>query len=64
MYAIRSYYVVSQATGASALNGSRILIVSSDGNSAFTLKKYLASWGVSAVIVDKAAQAFSPLIFV
>ena len=53
---------VSQATGPGVLSGSRILIVSSDGNSAFTLKKHLASWGVSAVIVDRAAQAFSPLI--
>lgn len=58
----KQHELVSQATGASALIGSRILIVSSDGNSSFTLKKYLASWGVSAVIVDKAAQAFSPLI--
>ncbi len=58
----KQHELVSQATGASTLSGSRILIVSSDGNSSFTLKKYLASWGVSAVIVDKAAQAFSPLI--
>ena len=58
----KQHTLVPQTTGTNALSGSRILIVSSDGNSSFTLKKHLASWGVSAVIADKAAQAFSPLI--
>jgi len=53
---------VSQATGVGALSGSRILVISSDGNSSDLIKNHLASWGIDAVIVDKAAQAFSPLI--
>ncbi|MGB3400308.1 MAG: ATP-binding protein [Candidatus Deferrimicrobiaceae bacterium] len=53
---------VSQATGIGALSGSRILVISSDGNSSYIIKNHLASWGVDAVIVDKAAHAFSPLI--
>ena len=58
----KQHALVPQTTGTSALSGSRILIVSSDGNSSFTLRKHLASWGVEAVVADKAAQAFSPLI--
>jgi two-component system sensor histidine kinase RpfC len=58
----KQHALLSQATGTSALSGSRILVISSDGNSSFILKKHLASWGVEAVIADKAAQAFSPLI--
>ncbi len=53
---------VYQATGMSALSGSRVLVVSSDANSSDILKGHLSSWGVNAVIVDKAAKAFSPLI--
>jgi two-component system sensor histidine kinase RpfC len=53
---------VSQATGVTALSGSRILVVSSDGDSSYHLQNHLSSWAVSAVIVEKAAQAFSPLI--
>ncbi len=53
---------VSQATGIGELSGSRILVISSDGNSSYLLKNHLASWGVDVVIADKAAQAFSPLI--
>ena len=53
---------VSQAAGISTLSGSRTLVISSDSNSSHILKNHLASWGVDAVIVDKAAQAFSPLI--
>jgi len=52
----------SQATGIGALSGSRILVISSDGNSSYILKNHLASWGVDVVIADKSAQAFSPLI--
>src|SRR4030065_560257 len=54
--------LVSQATGITALSGSRILVVSSNGQSAGLLKAHLDSWGVSTVVVDKASQAFSPLI--
>ncbi|MGB3095432.1 MAG: ATP-binding protein [Candidatus Deferrimicrobiaceae bacterium] len=53
---------VSQATSISALSDSRILVVSSDGDSSYHLQNHLSSWGISAVIVEKAAQAFSPLI--
>jgi two-component system sensor histidine kinase RpfC len=53
---------VSPAKGIGALSGSRILVISSDGNSSYLLKNHLASWGVNVVIADKAAQAFSPLI--
>jgi two-component system sensor histidine kinase RpfC len=53
---------VSQATGIGALSGSRILVISSDGNSSYIINNHLASWGVDAAIVDKAAQAFSALI--
>jgi two-component system sensor histidine kinase RpfC len=58
----KQHALLPQATGTSVLSGSRILVISSDGNSSFTLKKHLASWGVEAVIADRAAQAFSPLI--
>ena len=58
----KQHPLLPQATGTSALSGSRTLIISSDGNSSFILRKHLASWGVEAVIADKAAQAFSPLI--
>jgi two-component system sensor histidine kinase RpfC len=54
--------LVYQATGISALSGSRVLVVSSDASSSDILKEHLSSWGVNAVIVDKAAQSFSPLI--
>ena len=54
--------LVSQAHGISTLSDSRILVVSSDGDSSYHLQSHLSSWGVSAVIVEKAAQAFSPLI--
>ena len=52
----------SLETGARPVSGSRILIISSDGNSSFVLRTHLASWGADAVVADKAAQAFSPLI--
>ena len=54
--------LVSQAHGISTLSGNRILVVSSDGDSSYHLQNHLSSWGISAVIVEKAAQAFSPLI--
>lgn len=54
--------LVSQAHGISTLTGSRILVVSSDGDNSYHLQNHLSSWGISAVIVEKAAQAFSPLI--
>lgn len=54
--------LVSQANGISTLSGSRILVVSSDGDSSYHLQNHLSSWGVSTVVVEKAAQAFSPLI--
>ncbi len=54
--------LVSQENGISTLSGSRILVVSSDGDSSYHLQNHLSSWGISAVIVEKAAQAFSPLI--
>ena len=54
--------LVPQATGITSLSGSRILVVSSNGQSAGLLKAHLDSWGVSTVVVDKASQAFSPLI--
>ncbi len=54
--------LASQAEGITTLSGSRILVVSSDGDSSFHLRNHLSSWGVNAVFVEKAAQAFSPLI--
>jgi two-component system sensor histidine kinase RpfC len=51
-----------QENGISKLSGSRILVVSSDGDSSYHLQNHLSSWGVSTVLVEKAAQAFSPLI--
>ncbi len=54
--------LVSQAHGISTLSGNRILVVSSDGDNSYHLQNHLSSWGISAVIVEKAAQAFSPLI--
>jgi two-component system sensor histidine kinase RpfC len=53
---------VSQATGITTLSGSRILVVSSNSQSAGLLKGHLDSWGVNTAVVDKASQAFSPLI--
>ncbi len=53
---------VSRGDGISTLSGSRILVVSSDGDTSFHLASHLSSWGVHAVFVEKAAQAFSPLI--
>ncbi|MGA6993292.1 MAG: ATP-binding protein [Candidatus Deferrimicrobiaceae bacterium] len=58
----KQHDLLLHAAGTSALSGSRILVISSDANSSLILKKHLASWGVEAVIADKAAQAFSPLI--
>jgi two-component system sensor histidine kinase RpfC len=54
--------LVSQTHGISTLSGNRILVVSSDGDSSYHLQNHLSSWGISAVIVEKAAQVFSPLI--
>jgi len=58
----KQHALLPQASGTSALSGSRTLVISSDGNSSLILRNHLASWGVEAVIADKAAQAFSPLI--
>ncbi|NNG47784.1 MAG: hybrid sensor histidine kinase/response regulator, partial [Deltaproteobacteria bacterium] len=52
--------LVSQANGISTLSGSRILVVSSDGDSSYHLQNHLSSWGIRALIVEKASQAFSP----
>jgi two-component system sensor histidine kinase RpfC len=58
----KQHDLIPQGAGTSALGESRILVISSDGISSFTLRQHLASWGIEAVIADKAAQAFSPLI--
>jgi two-component system sensor histidine kinase RpfC len=54
--------LASQENVTSTLSGSRILVVSSAGESSYHLQNHLSSWGIGAVIVEKAAQAFSPLI--
>ncbi len=52
----------SETPGISTLSGSRILVISSEGDSSPVIMNHLASWGVDAMLVDKASLAFSPLV--
>ncbi len=52
----------TQETDTDALRGTRMLIVSSDGQSSDLLRNHLASWNIGAESAGKASRAFSPLI--
>lgn len=52
----------TQTKGINTLSGIRILVVSADGDSSFHLENHMSSWGVNTIFVQKAVQAFSPLI--
>lgn len=52
----------SPETEPDALSGTRMLVVSSDGQCSDILKTHLTSWNVDVGVAEKASQAFSPLI--
>ena len=53
---------LSPAAESNGIGGCRVLIVSADAATTRCIREHLSSWGIVPVVVERAADAFGPLV--